>query len=162
MSGQRWGPRAQGWLSTVLVPHGRSRPSPDTGKGTCVPVDSGKPPEAPLESSTPAHPREEFPQNCRGGARGLELPRAVPITAITIIIIIIAICAKYFPHTNSGHSNANTAPFLQTSQLRPAPSCAEVRNKDFNWAGGLSSMRFQPPPSLKTKRKPLGYYCWIL
>lgn len=59
-------------------------------------------------------------------------------------------------------TDANTTPCLQMRQLRPAQSYAYMRNKDFNWAAWVPNMHSWPPPSLKTKGKTLGYFCWFL
>lgn len=55
---------------------GEAERTPDTGRGTCVHVDPGKPLEAPLESGMLAHLGKGFPQNCRRKNRRLELPKA--------------------------------------------------------------------------------------
>lgn len=56
---------------------GEAEPTlPRQGRGAGVRVDSGKPLGAPMASGILAHFHDGFPQNCKGGARRLELPKA--------------------------------------------------------------------------------------
>lgn len=59
-------------------------------------------------------------------------------------------------------NDTKTTPYLQMRQMRPAQSYTYMRNKDFNWANWVPNMHSWSPPSLKTKGKNLGYFCWFL
>lgn len=70
---QRWGRLSQSSWSL----QGEAEPTlPGQGRGAGVHVDSGKPLWAPMASGIVAHFHDGFPQNCKGEARRLELPKA--------------------------------------------------------------------------------------